>query len=68
MNDAPVRTADEWNAAVGLNLRGFAGRGLEPKSPFDDQILVALGTGRLAMPLWGVSLSRFAATWFGTVG
>ena len=68
VNESPLRTADEWNADVKLNPRGFAGRGLAPKAPYDDQILVALGTGRLAMPLLGVSLNRFAAWWFGTVG
>ena len=64
---AEHRTADEWNTSVGLYPRGFAGRGLEPK-PQDDQILEVLATGRIVMPLWGVSLSRYAAWWYGTAG
>ena len=64
---AENRTADEWNASVGLYLRGFAGRGLEPK-PQDDQILDVLATGGIVMPLWGVSLSLYAAWWYGTAG
>ena len=65
---ATPRTADEWNAHVGLYPRGFAGRGLEPKEPYDEQILRALDSGTLVMPLWGVSLSWYAAWWFGTAG
>lgn len=66
--DAPHRTGNEWNAVTGLHQRGFVGRGLEPKPEFDDQILEALATDRLVMPLWGVSLNWYAAWWFGTGG
>jgi hypothetical protein len=39
---------------------------LEPKSEFDGQIEDALTTGRVEMPLWGVSLD-FALAWkYGT--
>src|SRR6478609_5911480 len=56
VNHAPHRTAAEWNQELGLPVGPFAGRGLEPKPEFDGQIEYALTTGRVEMPLWGVSL------------
>lgn len=65
VNSAPRRDADGWNAATGLPLRGFAGRGLKSK-PQDDQILEQLRRGEITMPLWGVSLDPAVAHGFGT--
>jgi hypothetical protein len=65
IRDAPQRTADEWCAEVSLPARDFAGRGLKAKSEADDQIDQALSTGRITMPLWGVSLDREVAAHYG---
>lgn len=59
------RDADAWCAHTSLPPSGFAGRGLKPK-PDDDQIVAALTTGEITMPLWGVSLNRAVAESFGT--
>ncbi|MGY1680636.1 hypothetical protein [Geodermatophilus sp. SYSU D01176] len=66
VNAAPHLDADGWNVQVGLPLRTFAGRGITSKSDEDPQIERELRTGRLEMPLWGVSLSREVADSFGT--
>jgi hypothetical protein len=66
VNAAPRLDADGWNAAVDLPARGFAGRGIKAKPDEDPQIEKQLATGRIEMPLWGVSLSRKVADSFGT--
>ncbi|MGY1640851.1 hypothetical protein ACI782_06910 [Geodermatophilus sp. SYSU D00703] len=66
VNAAPHMDADGWNAQVGLPLLGFAGRGITSKPDEDPQIERQLRTGRIEMPLWGVSLSREVADSFGT--
>jgi hypothetical protein len=66
VNAAPRLDADGWNAQVGLPARGFAGRGVGSKPDEDPQIEQQLRTGRIEMPLWGVSLSREVADGFGT--
>jgi hypothetical protein len=66
VNAAPRLDADGWNAAVDLPARGFAGRGIKAKPDEDPQIEKQLATGRIEMPLWGVSLSRKVADNFGT--
>ncbi|MGY1592269.1 hypothetical protein ACI79D_09870 [Geodermatophilus sp. SYSU D00708] len=66
VNAAPHRDADGWNTEVGLPLRGFAGRGITSKPDEDPQIERQLRTGRIEMPLWGVSLNREVADSFGT--
>jgi hypothetical protein len=66
VNAAPQLDADGWNAAVDLPARGFAGRGIKAKPDEDPQIEKQLATGRIEMPLWGVSLSRMVADNFGT--
>lgn len=55
---AEQRDAEGWNAATGLPLRGFAGRGPEAKPEHDPEILERLHSGSIDMPLWGVSLDR----------
>jgi hypothetical protein len=66
VNAAPHRDADAWSAAVGLPAGGFAGRGISSKPAEDPQIEARLATGRIEMPLWGVSLSPDVAAGFGT--
>ena len=66
VNAAPHLDADGWNVQVGLPLRTFAGRGIRSKPDEDPQIERQLRTGRIEMPLWGVSLSREVADSFGT--
>jgi hypothetical protein len=45
---------------------GFAGRGISSKPAEDPQIEARLRSGRIEMPLWGVSLSPDVAAGFGT--
>ena len=66
VNGAPHRTAFEWSQELGLPVSLFAGRGLEPKPDYDGQIEDALTTGRVEMPLWGVSLDYDVAWKYGT--
>ena len=66
VNRAPHRTAVEWNQELGLPPERIAGRGLEPKPDYDGQIEDALTTGRVEMPLWGVSLDYDVAWKYGT--
>jgi hypothetical protein len=66
VNAAPHRDADAWSAAVGLPAGGFAGRGIKSKPDEDPQIEARLATGRIEMPLWGISLSPDVAAGFGT--
>lgn len=66
VNAAPHRNADGWSAAVGLPAGGFAGRGIKSKPDEDPQIEARLATGRIDMPLWGVSLSPAVAAGYGT--
>lgn len=62
---APHRSADEWCAEGTLPASGFAGRGLGAKPIEDEQIAATLRTGKITMPLWGVSLSPGIANEFG---
>jgi hypothetical protein len=66
VNAAPFRDADGWSSAVGLPGSGFAGRGITSKTNEDPQIEERLQSGRIEMPLWGVSLSPAVAAGFGT--
>ncbi|MGY1834348.1 HD domain-containing protein [Blastococcus sp. SYSU DS0510] len=66
VNAAPHRDANGWSDAVGLPAGGFAGRGITSKPDEDPQIEWRLSTGRIEMPLWGVSLSPDVAAGFGT--
>ncbi len=66
VNAAPFRDADNWSSAVGLPGSGFAGRGIKSKTDEDPQIEQRLQSGRIEMPLWGVSLSPTVAAGFGT--
>lgn len=66
VNTAPHRDADGWSTSVGLSAGGFAGRGISSKPAEDPQIEKRLATGRIEMPLWGVSLSPDVAAGFGT--
>lgn len=67
VDSAERLTADGWNLLMGLEPRGFAGRGLEAKNDQgeDEQILAELQQGLITMPLWGVSLSPEVARGFG---
>ena len=62
---AAQRTADEWNEALGLPPRDFAGRGLQRRLDEDQQIVASLNSGAITMPLWGVSLDPEVAESFG---
>jgi hypothetical protein len=66
---APIQTAEQWAETTGVtgSLRsvGFAGRGLVARSDEDEQITDAVASGRLAMPLWGVSLDLDQAIAYG---
>ncbi|MCF6508704.1 hypothetical protein E9549_15010 [Blastococcus sp. MG754426] len=66
VNDAPHRDANGWSTAVGVPAGTFAGRGIKSKPNEDPQIEKRLATGRINMPLWGVSLSPDVAAGFGT--
>ncbi|MBN1093324.1 hypothetical protein JKP75_12600 [Blastococcus sp. TML/M2B] len=66
VNAAQPQDADGWPARVGLPAGGFAGRGISSKPAEDPQIEKRLATGRIEMPLWGVSLSPDVAAGFGT--
>lgn len=60
--------ATEWSSTwPDFPAGNFAGRGLKSKTTYgeDDQILRALESQRLTMPLWGVSLDREVARGFG---
>src|SRR2546423_1868373 len=60
-----ARAHEEWCADLSIANSGFAGRGLD-KKPQDDQILAALESSEITMPLWGISLDRDIALSYGT--
>lgn len=61
-----ARALNDWCDFLELGSVAFAGRGLESKPPFDEDIVRALEAGKLTMPLWGVSLDRAVAERYGT--
>ena len=58
------RDAAAWRGDDRTVEADLAGRGLTSK-PQDDDILEALATGEIVMPLWGVSLDRTIAESYG---
>jgi len=60
---SPRRTASEWGSALGVDS-DWVGRGIK-RGAQDDQILAALQTGSLTMPLWGASFDRQVAAKYG---
>jgi hypothetical protein len=65
VNASRPLSAEQWSREVGSPVTGFAGRGLAAKPAEDEQILRALKTGRITMPLWGVSLDPEIARSYG---
>lgn len=63
LSTAPSLTAAQWGELVGFPST-WAGRGTRG-GPHGDQIRQSLASGRLSMPLWGVSLSPSVAASFG---
>lgn len=58
------REAAAWRGGDPAAEADLAGRGLAAK-PQDDDIMKALATGEVVMPLWGVSLDRKIAESYG---
>ncbi|MGI3781922.1 MAG: hypothetical protein ACRYG2_14230 [Janthinobacterium lividum] len=61
---APSRTASEWAVETKVADHAFAGRGLKSAEQ-DDKIEERLDTGRIDMPLWGLSLDRTVTQTYG---
>ena len=59
-----LRDAAEWGRVLGVDSE-WVGRGIV-SGPQDDQILAALQTGTISMPLWGASLDRRVAEMYGS--
>ncbi|MGB8020425.1 MAG: hypothetical protein WCF04_04290 [Candidatus Nanopelagicales bacterium] len=60
-----LRDAGGWNAHAGLPARGFAGRGISAKPDVEAEILAAIASGHLDMPLWGLSLDHEVTVQYG---
>lgn len=58
--------ADGWSGRAGLPARGFAGRGLQENPKGEPEILRAMESGTITMPLWGLSLDPAVAASYGT--
>ena len=63
LESAPHHDPAGWAAATGFEST-WVGRGLKSGDQ-DAQIVAALGTGSITMPLWGLSLDRDVALSFG---
>ena len=61
---SPLLDAAGWGHAVGVQSN-WVGRGIV-SGPQDAQILAALQTGWITMPLWGASLDRTVAEGYGS--
>ena len=64
LEGAAKHDASGWAEAADVPDRSFAGRGLR-SAPQDDKIEERLNTGRIDMPLWGLSLDRAVADSYG---
>lgn len=66
LSRSPARASSEWAALLGVGGGDFAGRGLTANPGKDEQIEQRLRDGRIAMPLWGLSLDRAVTNSYGS--
>jgi len=62
--ESPHRTASQWAAHLQIPS-DWVGRGIRSEAQ-DDQIVAAIKTETLLMPLWGASLDKAIAEGFGS--